>query len=214
MSFPKLLIITALAFLPAIESIEISKTGWTEASEFSKSYHHRGGGGGGYYKLESARTYCNSKGGKVWQPDSEEEAAFISSLDGIKSNYIWIGLTKDSSGSFRWIANHLSSYANWRQGEPGSEDVHVRVFNKEWTGTTSDTLSGVLCERDATVSKINDLEAKVDMGNELLAAISSRLTKLEATVTLQPLRMASLAEKQYCNAVIDFEPVDSIVLPG
>ena len=91
---------------------------------------------GHYYKIynnetnwEEAADQCEEKGGHLATITSEEEQEFIEEIlhhYGNKNCY-WLGGYKDKQGTWRWVNNEPTHYANWAKDQPdnftGREDT-------------------------------------------------------------------------------------------
>ncbi|XP_066497650.1 C-type mannose receptor 2 [Hoplias malabaricus] len=71
-----------------------------------------------------ARKSCQSQGAKLTAVPSHIEQAFLVTLLPNSSFHLWVGLTSDSQGQFKWAEPGLLSYTNWGPGEPVDNSGH------------------------------------------------------------------------------------------
>jgi len=122
-----------------------------------------------YYVFKSkvswskAKAYCESKGGHLATITSAKENNFIYNLmQKLKVDDVYIGGTKDSNGSWKWITGEKFKYTNWDYGEPSSYSDRNRLemykgnewgaWTDKWDGTMYSNL-GYVCEWDMTKTK-------------------------------------------------------------
>ena len=85
-----------------------------------------------------AEAYCEAEGGHLATVGSEEEYAKILEAAGTTSRQVlWLGASRQSDGTFRWVDGEELSYTDWMTGEPnnetGDEDYLVMfIVNGEW----------------------------------------------------------------------------------
>lgn len=85
-----------------------------------------------------AEAYCEAEGGHLATVGSEEEYANILEAAGTTSRQVlWLGASRQSDGTFRWVDGDELSYTDWMTGEPnnetGDEDYLVMfIVNGEW----------------------------------------------------------------------------------
>ncbi|XP_058267807.1 C-type mannose receptor 2 [Hemibagrus wyckioides] len=65
-----------------------------------------------------ARMVCQSQGATLATVPTHIEQAFLVTLLPNTSFHLWLGLTSDSQGHFKWAEPGLLSYTNWGPGEP------------------------------------------------------------------------------------------------
>ncbi|XP_036003691.1 C-type mannose receptor 2 isoform X1 [Fundulus heteroclitus] len=66
----------------------------------------------------AAKLKCESQRGALALVSNHLDQAFITTLLKNVSADLWVGLTSDSKGHFRWAKTGLLSYTNWAPGEP------------------------------------------------------------------------------------------------
>ncbi|XP_017310429.1 C-type mannose receptor 2 isoform X1 [Ictalurus punctatus] len=66
----------------------------------------------------AARMMCQTQGATLATVPSHIEQAFLVTLLPNSSFHLWLGLTSDSQGHFKWAEPGLLSYTNWGPGEP------------------------------------------------------------------------------------------------
>ncbi|KAM6905293.1 C-type mannose receptor 2 [Xenentodon cancila] len=66
----------------------------------------------------AAKLKCEAQGGELAVVSNYLEQAFVTTLLKNASADLWVGLTSDSKGHFRWAKAGLLSYTNWAPGEP------------------------------------------------------------------------------------------------
>ncbi|XP_015230321.1 PREDICTED: C-type mannose receptor 2 [Cyprinodon variegatus] len=66
----------------------------------------------------AAKLTCESKRGTLALVSNHLDQAFLITLLKNVSTDLWVGLTSDSEGHFRWARTGLLSYTNWAPGEP------------------------------------------------------------------------------------------------
>uniref|UniRef100_A0A087XUB2 Mannose receptor C-type 2 n=1 Tax=Poecilia formosa TaxID=48698 RepID=A0A087XUB2_POEFO len=66
----------------------------------------------------AAKLKCESQRGTLALVSNHLDQAFITTLLKNVSTDLWVGLTSDSKGHFRWTKTGLLSYTNWAPGEP------------------------------------------------------------------------------------------------
>ncbi|TSK77078.1 C-type mannose receptor 2 [Bagarius yarrelli] len=66
----------------------------------------------------AARMMCQAQGATLATVPTHIEQAFLVTLLPNTSFHLWLGLTSDSEGDFKWAEPGLLSYTNWGPGEP------------------------------------------------------------------------------------------------
>ncbi|XP_062841105.1 C-type mannose receptor 2 [Trichomycterus rosablanca] len=66
----------------------------------------------------AARMMCQTQGAKLATVPTYAEQAFLVTLLPNFSFHLWVGLTSDIQGHFKWAESGLLSYTNWAPGEP------------------------------------------------------------------------------------------------
>ncbi|KAM8825334.1 C-type mannose receptor 2 [Synchiropus picturatus] len=66
----------------------------------------------------AAKLKCETHGGVLATVSNHVEQAFVTTLLTNISGDLWVSLTSDSKGHFRWSQSRLLSYTNWAPGEP------------------------------------------------------------------------------------------------
>ncbi|XP_036445756.1 C-type mannose receptor 2 [Colossoma macropomum] len=72
----------------------------------------------------AANMMCQSQEAKLTTVPSHIEQAFLVTLLPNTSFHLWVGLTSDSQGQFKWAEPGLLSYTNWAPGEPVDKSGH------------------------------------------------------------------------------------------
>ncbi|XP_076853301.1 C-type mannose receptor 2 [Brachyhypopomus gauderio] len=72
----------------------------------------------------AARIMCLNQGATLTTVPSHVEQAFLVTLLPNSSFHLWVGLTSDSQGQFKWAEPGLLSYTNWAPREPVDNNGH------------------------------------------------------------------------------------------
>lgn len=155
---------------------------WIEAPQFGKAYHIAEE----IMTIEGARIYCESLGGKVLLPESQEESNFVcGNLRQVLSVWLdvkegcYVGISKRFDGK-------LIAYDNWGENKYGNAAVlwiDNGSFRGFWSAFLVTPLSKhhVICERYIKASShYNDEMDNTLNNNVMLRKIDSRLNSLEA----------------------------------
>ncbi|XP_028576819.1 hepatic lectin-like isoform X1 [Podarcis muralis] len=99
-----------------------------------------------------AESQCAQRNSSLVVIHDEAKQNFLESQT--RNERYWIGLNDiDEEGEWRWIdgTNYLSSYKNWRQGQPSDyqnkEDCAEIHFSGEWNDESCSTANFYICEK-------------------------------------------------------------------
>lgn len=129
---------------------------------------------------KEAQAYCESIGGNLAMPKTEEYSNFIVS---IATQYnlqgLWLGTTdEETEGVWKWVDGTFMVYSNWNTGEPNNLTTPTRPEGEDyletytnnnagkWNDLPNDAvsqISGFICE----FNKINDIKVYRQKENEL-----------------------------------------------
>uniref|UniRef100_A0A4W4EYL1 Mannose receptor, C type 2 n=1 Tax=Electrophorus electricus TaxID=8005 RepID=A0A4W4EYL1_ELEEL len=77
----------------------------------------------------AARSMCRNQEATLATVPSHIEQAFLVTLLPNSSFHLWVGLTSDSQGQFKWAEPGLLSYTNWAPREPVDNNGHNKNPN-------------------------------------------------------------------------------------
>lgn len=98
--------------------------------------------------------YCDSKGGFVFEPNSEDESSLVWAhkdwLGMEQAGHIWIGLTQ-MNDAFEWDSGMGSRmgtvrWTNWGSSQPNDACVYAYIHDSTWYDKNCSQKDNVLCE--------------------------------------------------------------------
>ena len=97
---------------------------------------------------EAAKQEAEAKGGYLAVVESGEELGEITRMAAEKgAKYVWIGLSRTSTGELKWVKGTENGYISWAAGEPsvrdsytGNSEDYVLVANQDGTWLYNDCI--------------------------------------------------------------------------
>ncbi|XP_077993134.1 macrophage mannose receptor 1-like [Glandiceps talaboti] len=95
---------------------------------------------------------CDKKGGYLVTIGDEDENNYIEKVIAGAYANIWLGLTRNDEGGFRWVDDMALDYTRWAPGEPNNandgEDCGEMFFSSsEWNDNDCFISAGYICKR-------------------------------------------------------------------
>ena len=125
---------------------------------------------------ESAKLFCEKKGGHLVTISDEKENEFVNGMRcrNLSTDYqqsIWLGGSDTANeGTWSWITGEAFTYSNWEPNEPngGTTQNYLQMYSSgNWDDVQNETGRFVVCEYDSVQPKLTPVASSLSLSDNI-----------------------------------------------
>lgn len=125
---------------------------------------------------ESAKLFCEKKGGHLVTISDEKENEFVNGMRcrNLSTDYqqsIWLGGSDTANeGTWSWITGEPFTYSNWEPNEPngGTSQNYLQMYSSgNWDDVQNEAGRFVLCEYDSVQPKLTPVASSLSLSDNI-----------------------------------------------
>lgn len=125
---------------------------------------------------ESAKLFCEKKGGHLVTISDEKENEFVNGMRcrNLSTDYqqsIWLGGSDTANeGTWSWITGEAFTYNNWEPNEPngGTTQNYLQMYSSgNWDDVQNETGRFVVCEYDSVQPKLTPVASSLSLSDNI-----------------------------------------------
>lgn len=125
---------------------------------------------------ESAKLFCEKKGGHLVTISDEKENEFVNGMRcrNLSTDYqqsIWLGGSDTANeGTWSWITGEPFTYSNWKPNEPngGTSQNYLQMYSSgNWDDVQNEAGRFVLCEYDSVQPKLTPVASSLSLSDNI-----------------------------------------------
>ena len=125
---------------------------------------------------ESAKLFCEKKGGHLVTISDEKENEFVNGMRcrNLSTDYqqsIWLGGSDTANeGTWSWITGEAFTYSNWEPDEPngGTSQNYLQMYSSgNWDDVQNETGRFVVCEYDSVQPKMTPVASSLSLSDNI-----------------------------------------------
>lgn len=125
---------------------------------------------------ESAKLFCEKKGGHLVTISDEKENEFVNGMRcrNLSTDYqqsIWLGGSDAANeGTWSWITGEPFTYSNWEPNEPngGTSQNYLQMYSSgNWDDVQNEAGRFVLCEYDSVQPKLTPVASSLSLSDNI-----------------------------------------------
>lgn len=134
---------------------------------------------------ESAKLFCEKKGGHLVTISDEKENEFVNGMRcrNLSTDYqqsIWIGGSDAANeGTWSWITGEPFTYSNWEPNEPngGTSQNYLQMYSSgNWDDVQNEAGRFVVCEYDSVQPKLTPVASSLSLSDNIGFNIYMRIS--------------------------------------
>ena len=125
---------------------------------------------------ESAKLFCEKKGGHLVTISDEKENEFVNGMRcrNLSTDYqqsIWLGGSDTANeGTWSWITGEAFTYSNWEPDEPngGTSQNYLQMYSSgNWDDVQNEVGRFVVCEYDSVQPKLTPVASSLSLSDNI-----------------------------------------------
>ena len=125
---------------------------------------------------ESAKLFCEKKGGHLVTISDEKENEFVNGMRcrNLSTDYqqsIWLGGSDTANeGTWSWITGESFTYSNWEPNEPngGNSQNYLQMYSSgNWDDVQNEAGRFVVCEYDSVQPKLTPVASSLSLSDNI-----------------------------------------------
>ena len=125
---------------------------------------------------ESAKLFCEKKGGHLVTVSDEKENEFVNDMRcrNLSTDYqqsIWLGGSDTANeGTWSWITGEPFTYSNWEPNEPngGTSQNYLQMYSSgNWDDVQNEVGRFVVCEYDSVQPKLTPVASSLSLSDNI-----------------------------------------------
>lgn len=125
---------------------------------------------------ESAKLFCEKKGGHLVTISDEKENEFVNGMRcrNLSTDYqqsIWLGGSDTANeGTWSWITGEAFTYSNWEPNEPngGTTQNYLQMYSSgNWDDVQNETGRFAVCEYDSVQPKLTPVASSLSLSDNI-----------------------------------------------
>ena len=125
---------------------------------------------------ESAKLFCEKKGGHLVTISDEKENEFVNGMRcrNLSTDYqqsIWLGGSDTANeGTWSWITGEAFTYSNWEPDEPngGTSQNYIQMYSSgNWDDVQNEVGRFVVCEYDSVQPKLTPVASSLSLSDNI-----------------------------------------------